>query len=60
MLSKGIYVRIYVKANMKYRFHHSIVAIKKNCNLGLPFSFSQVERHEIMKEINNLETNKAT
>ena len=49
-----------MKAIMKYRFHPSIVAIKKNCNSGLPFSFSQVERHEIMKEINNLKTNKAT
>ena len=49
-----------MKAIMKYRFHPSIVAIKKNCNSGLSFSFSQVERHEIMKEINNLETNKAT
>ena len=49
-----------MKAIMKYRFHPSIVAIKKNCNSGLSFSFSQVERHEIMKEINNLNTNKAT
>ena len=49
-----------MKAIMKYRFHPSIVAIKKNCNSGLSFSFSQVERHEIMKEINNLTTNKAT
>ena len=45
---------------MKYRFHPSIVAIKKNCNSGLSFSFSQVERDEIMKEINDLKTNKAT
>ena len=49
-----------MKAIMKYRFHPSIVAIKKNCNSGLSFSFSQVERHEIMKEINNLKTNKTT
>ena len=49
-----------MKAIMKYRFHSSIVAIKKNCNSGLSFNFSQVERHEIMKEINNLKTNKAT
>ena len=49
-----------MKAIMKYRFHPSIVAIKKNCNSGLSFSFSQVERHEIMKEINDLKTNKAT
>ena len=43
-----------MKAIMKYRFHPSIVAIKKNCNSGLSFNFSQVERHEIVKEINNL------
>ena len=49
-----------MKAIMKYRFHPSIVAIKKNCNSDLSFSFFQVERHEIMKEINNLKTNKAT
>ena len=49
-----------MKAIMKYRFHPSIVAVKKNCSSGLSFSFSQVERHEIMKEINNLKTNKAT
>ena len=48
------------KAIMKYRFHPSIVAIKKNCNSGSSFSFSQVERDEIMKEINDLKTNKAT
>ena len=49
-----------MKAFMKYRFHPSIVAKKKNCNLSLSFSFSQVERHEIMKEINNIKTNKTT
>ena len=49
-----------MKAIMKYRFHPSIVAVKKKCNSGLSFSFSQVERDEIMKEINNLKTNKAT
>ena len=49
-----------MKVIMKYRFHPSIVAIKKNCNSGLSFSFSQIERREIMNEINNLKTNKAT
>ena len=49
-----------MKAIMKYRFHPSIVAIKKNCNSSLSFIFSQVERHEIMKKINNIKTNKAT
>ena len=49
-----------MKAIMKYRFHSSIVAIKKNCNSGLSFSFPQVERDEIIEEINYLKTNKAT
>ena len=49
-----------MKAIMKYSFHPSTVAIKKNCNSALSFSFSQVERDEVMKEINNLKTNKAT
>ena len=37
-----------MKGIMKYRFHPSIVAIKKNCNSGSSFSFSQVECDEIM------------
>ena len=49
-----------MKAIMKYRFHPNIVAIKKNCHSGLSFSFSQIERDGIMKEIKNLKTNKAT
>ena len=49
-----------MKAIMKYRFHPSIAAMKKNCNSGWSFSFSQVERHEITKEINSLKANKAT
>ena len=40
--------------------HPSVVAIKKICNSGLSFSFSQLERDEIMKEINNLNINKTT
>ena len=49
-----------MKAIMKYSFHPSIVAIKKNCDSGFSFSFSQVERDEIMKEINNLKHTKLT
>ena len=49
-----------MKTVMNDRFHPSIVAIKKSCNSGLSFSFCQVEHDEIMKEINNLKTNKAT
>ena len=49
-----------MKAIIKYRPHPSIFAIKENCNSGLSFGFSQVERDEIMKKINNFNTNKAT
>ena len=38
-----------MKAIMNYRFHPSIAAVKKNCNSGSSFSFSLVERAEIMK-----------
>ena len=41
-------------------FHSSIIAIKERCNSNFSFSFSQVERDEIMKEINRLNVNKAT
>ena len=49
-----------VKAIIKYRFHPSIVSIKKNCNASSCFNFSQVECDKIVKEINNLTRNKAT
>ena len=49
-----------MEAIMECRFHPSIVAIKKNGNSASSFSFSQVERDDIMKEINNLQTNKST
>ena len=49
-----------MKAIVKYRSHPSINATKKTCNSNLCFSFSQIERNEIIKEINNLKTNKET
>ena len=45
---------------MKYRSHPSIIGIKDKCNSDLHFNFSFVEYDEIMKEIKNLKTNKAT
>ena len=36
------------QAVIKYRFYPSIIATKKSYNSGLSFSFSQVERDEIM------------
>ena len=47
------------KAIIIHRFNPSIVLIEENCNSCLSFSFSQIERDEIMKENNNLKTNKA-
>ena len=49
-----------IAAIIKYRSHPSIIAIKDKCNSDLHFNFSFVEYDEIMKEINNLKTNKAT
>ena len=49
-----------MKAIMKYSLHPSIIGLKGNCNSGLSFSFSQVERDEIMKVINNFKTNEST
>ena len=49
-----------IAAIVKYRSHPSIIAIKDKCNSDLNFNFSFVEYDEIMKEINNLKTNKAT
>ena len=49
-----------MKAIIKYRCHRSIIAIKEKCNSNFSFSFSQVERDEIMKEISRLKINKAT
>ena len=46
-----------MKAIVKYRLHPSIIPIKEK---SLSFSFSLVEREEIIKEINNLKTNKKT
>ena len=46
-----------MKAIVKYRLHPSIIPIKEK---SFSFSFSLVERDEIIKEINNLKTNKAT
>ena len=48
-----------LKAIIKYRSHPSIKAIKEQCNTNLYFSLSQLGHDEIMKELNNLDTNKA-
>ena len=48
-----------LKAIIKYRSHPSIKAIKEQCNTNLYFSFSQIRHDEIMKDFNNLDTNKA-
>ena len=49
-----------MKAIIKYRLHPSVIAMKEKCVSSFSFSFSQFERDEIIKEINNLKTNKTT
>ena len=49
-----------MKGIIEYRLHSNIIAIKEKCVSSFSFSFSQVERDEIIKEINNVKTNKAT
>ena len=49
-----------MKAIIKYRLHPSIIAIKEKCASSFSFIFSQVQRDEIIKVINNLKTKKAT
>ena len=49
-----------LKAIARYRNHPSIVAIKKFCNSKSYFSFKNVQKEEILKELNNLNINKAT
>ena len=50
-----------LKAIVRYRNHPSIAAIKKFCNSKSHFSFKNVQKEEILKELNNLNIiNKAT
>ena len=49
-----------LKAIVRYRNHPSIVAIKKFCNSKSHHSFKNVQKEEILKELNNLNINKAT
>ena len=45
---------------MKYRAHSSIIATKENCTSKSNFTFSFVEKVDILKEIKMLQSNKAT
>ena len=49
-----------LKAIVRYRNHPSIVASKKFCNSKSHFSLRNVQKEEILKELNNLNINKAT
>ena len=49
-----------LKAIVRYQTHPSIVAIKKFCNSKSHFSFRNVQKEEILKELNNQNINKAT
>ena len=48
-----------VKADIRYQNHPSIVSSKKFCNSKSHFSFKNVQKEEILKEVNNLNINKA-
>ena len=45
---------------VRYRNHPNIVAIKKFCNSKSHFSFKDVQKENILKELNNLNINKVT
>ena len=49
-----------LKAIFRYWNPSSIVAIKKFCNSKSHFSFKNVPKEETLKELNNLNINKAT
>ena len=49
-----------LKAIVRYQNHPNIVAIKKFCDSKSHFSFKNVQREKILKELNNLDINKAT
>ena len=48
-----------MRAIVKYRAYPCVV-IKENCNSSILFSFSFVNKEDILKEIKNLKANKAT
>ena len=50
----------FLKAIVRYRSHPSIVTIRKFCNSKSHFSIKNVQKEEILKELNNLNINKAT
>ena len=49
-----------LKAVVRYRNHPSIVAIEKFYNSKSHFSFKNIQKEEILKELNNLNINQAT
>ena len=49
-----------LKAVVTYRNHPSIAAIKKFCNSKSHFSFKNDQKEQILKELNNVNSNKAT
>ena len=49
-----------IKAIVRYKTHPSIIAIKENCTSKSNFNFLFVEKVDILKEINMLQSNKTT
>ena len=50
----------FLKAIVRYQNHPNIVLIKKFCNSESHFSHKNVQKEEILKELNNLNFDKAT
>ena len=50
----------FLKAIVRYKNHPNIVLIKKFCNFESHFSHKNVQKEEILKELNNLNFDKAT
>ena len=51
---------LFLKAIARYRNHPSLVTNKKFCNSKSHFLFKNVQKEKILKELNNLNINKAT
>ena len=49
-----------LRAIVRYQNHPSIVAMKKFCNSKTHFSFKNVQKEEILKELNNLNKQQKT
>ena len=49
-----------IKAILKYRKHPSVLAITRKTKSGPVFTFNHITKEDVIKEIKNLETSKAS